>query len=94
LGEIKQFDHIEYDVHHHELGDSFIWEDVPSCPTSLLHYPNYPFDLAYMFIATCQIDHGATWHRLNQELEMREFTVVVHRRDVKTTLEIILMSFI
>jgi hypothetical protein len=64
---------------------------VPGCPTSLLHYPNSPFDLGYVLFGTCQIDHGATCHRLNQGLERREFTVGVDRIDVETTLEIILI---
>jgi hypothetical protein len=78
-------------VYCHELGNSFKWEAVPSCPTSLLHYPNSPFDFGYVLIGTCQIDHGATWHRLNQGLEGRDFSVSVHRLDVETTLEIILI---
>jgi hypothetical protein len=57
---IKKFDHIEHNVDHHELGNSFIWETVPSCPTSLIHYPSSPFDLRYVLIGTCQLDHGAT----------------------------------
>jgi hypothetical protein len=45
----------------------------------------------YVLVGTYQIDHGATWNRLSQGLERREFTVGVHRIDVKTTLEIILI---
>jgi hypothetical protein len=88
LKKIKQFDHIEHNVDRHELGNSFILEAVPSCPTSLLHYPNYQLNLGYVVIGTCQIDHGAIWHRLNQGLERREFAIGVHRLDVETTLEI------
>jgi hypothetical protein len=78
-------------VDRHELGNSFIWEAVPSCSTSLLHYPNSPFDLGYVLIGTCQIDHGATWHRLNQRLERSTFAVGVHHLDVEIMLEIILI---
>jgi hypothetical protein len=88
---IKQFDHIEHNVDHHELGNCFKWEAVPGCPTSILHYPNSPFDIGYVLVGTCQIDHGATWHRLNQGLERQKIVVGVHRLDVKTTLEIILI---
>jgi hypothetical protein len=70
----------------HDLGNYFVWEAVPSCLTSLLHYPNYPFDLGYLIIGTFQIDHGATWYRLDQGLERREFVVGVHRLDVETAL--------
>jgi hypothetical protein len=90
-GKIKQFDHIEHNVDRHELGNYFMWEAVPSCPTSLLHYPNSYFYLGYVLIGTCQIDHGATLHRLNQGLERRKSTVGVHRLDVETTLDIILI---
>jgi hypothetical protein len=78
-------------VDRDELGNSFKWEAVPSCPTSLLHYPNYPLDLGYVLVGTCQIDHGGTWHRLNQGLERREFAVGVHRLDSETTPGIILI---
>jgi hypothetical protein len=88
---MKQFDHIEHNVDRHELGNSFIWDAVPSCPTSLLHYQNSPFDLGYVIIGTCQIDHGATWNRLNQGLERREFSVSMQHLDVETTVEIILI---
>jgi hypothetical protein len=57
----------------------------------ILHYLNSPFDLGYVLIGACQIDHGATWYRLNQGLERREFAVGVHRLDVETTLEIVLI---
>jgi hypothetical protein len=76
-------------VDRHELGNSFIWEAVSSCPTSLLHYLNSPFDIRYVLIGTCQIDHGVTWYILNQGLE-RPHSVGVHRLDVETTVEIIL----
>jgi hypothetical protein len=78
-------------VDRHELGNYFKWEAVPGCPISFLHYPNYPFDLGYVLVGTCQIDHGATWHILNQGLQRRESAVGVHRLDVETTLEIILI---
>jgi hypothetical protein len=79
-------------VDHHELRNSFIWEAVPSCPTLLLHYQNSLFDLRYVLIGTCQIDHGATWQRLNQGLERRKFAIGVHRLDVETMVEIILID--
>jgi hypothetical protein len=88
---INQFDHIEHNVDRHELENCFKWEAVPGCPTSFLHYPNSPLDLGYVRIGTCQIDHEATWHRLNQGLERRKLAVGVHGLDVETTLEIILI---
>jgi hypothetical protein len=78
-------------VDRHELGNCFKREAVPVFPTSFLHYPNSTLDIGYVLIGTCQIDHGATWQRLNQGLERREFAIGVHRLDVETTLEIILI---
>jgi hypothetical protein len=37
-----------------------------------------------VLIGTCQIDHGATWHIINQGLERRELAIGVHRLDVET----------
>jgi hypothetical protein len=87
----QQFDHIEHNVDRREVGNSFVWEAVPSCPTSLLHYPNSPFYLGYVLIGTCQIEHGSTWHRLNQGLERRKFAVGVHCLDVETMFEMLLI---
>jgi hypothetical protein len=47
-----------------------------------------------VFIGTFQIDHGATWHILNQGLERSEFAIGVHRPDVETTPEIILIHLL
>jgi hypothetical protein len=78
-------------VDRHEFGNSFKWEAVPNCPTLFFHYPNSQFDLGYLLVGTCQIDHGSNCHRLNQGLERREFDVGMHRLYVETTLEILLI---
>jgi hypothetical protein len=70
----------------HELGDCVKREAVSSCSASLLHYPNSTFDLGYVLIGTCQIDHGATWNRFDQGIERCKFTSSMHRRDVETML--------
>jgi hypothetical protein len=44
----------------------------------------------YVLVGTCQVDHRATWNGFNQGLERREFTIGMHRRDMETTLKIVL----
>jgi hypothetical protein len=45
-----------------ELGNSLGEETVPSGPVSIFHYPDPTFDLVYVLIGTCQVDHRATWN--------------------------------
>jgi hypothetical protein len=91
---IQQLEDIEYNMDRHELGDSLEWETVPSGPVSLFHYPDPTFDLRYLLVGTFQVDHRATWNGFNQGLERREFTVGMHRRDMETKLEIVLVHLV
>jgi hypothetical protein len=49
-------------------------------------------DLGHVLVGTGQVEHRSTWNGLKQRLQGREFAVGVHRCDVRTTLEIILIN--
>jgi hypothetical protein len=80
-------------VDHHELGNYLKWKGVPIGLTPLLQYSDSPFDLRYVLVGTCQVDHGANWNRLNQGLQGCKFTVGMHRHDMETTLKMVLIHF-
>jgi predicted metal-dependent TIM-barrel fold hydrolase len=90
----QQIDNIEYNMDLHELGDSFERETVQSGPASVLHYPYPTFDLRYVLVDTCHVDHMETWNGFNQGLERREFTVGMHLREIETMLEIVLVHLL
>jgi hypothetical protein len=81
-------------VDRHELGDPLKWKTVPSGPTEVLHYPDSAFDLRYVLVGSSQVDHMFAWNKLNQGLEGREFAIGVHRRDMETTLDIVLIHLL
>jgi hypothetical protein len=81
-------------VDRHELGYCLKQKTVPSGPTTLFHYPDTTFHLGYVLVGTYQVDHRATWHGFNQGLERCEFTGGMYRRDVETTLEILLVHLL
>jgi hypothetical protein len=83
------FDDIEHNLDCQELRDLFKWKAVPYCSASFLHYPDSSLNFGYVLIVTLQVYQWSTWHRLDQRLERREFAIRVHRRGVKSLLEII-----
>jgi hypothetical protein len=79
---------------HHELEDLLECETVTSGPALLLHYPDPKFDIRYVLVGTCQVDHMANWNGFNEGLEIHKFTVGMHHRDMETTLEIVLVHLL
>jgi hypothetical protein len=82
----QQLDGIEYSMDRHELVDCVKRKTVPIATASIFHYPDPAFDLGYVLVGTCQVDHRATWHGFNQGIERCEFTIGMYCRDVVTTL--------
>jgi hypothetical protein len=81
-------------VDHQELVDTLKWKDVPCLSASFLHYPYSSFNLGYVLIGTRQVYQRSTCHRLDQGLVRREFAIGVYRRDLKSSMEIILVHLI
>jgi hypothetical protein len=79
---------------HHELEDSLERETMPSGPASIFHYPYPTFDLRYVLVGTCQVDHRDTLNGFTQGRERRKFTVGMHRHDMENTLEIVLVHLL
>jgi hypothetical protein len=73
-----------------DFGGSLEWETVSRGPALILHYPDPMFDLRYVLIGTCQVDHRSTWNGFNQGLE-RQFTLGMHHRYMENMLEIVLV---
>jgi hypothetical protein len=90
----QQFDDIEHNVDRQELRDPLKWKAVPCCSTLFRHYPVSSRNSGYVLIGTRQVYQWSTWHRLNQGLDRREFAIGVHRRDMKSSLEIILIHLL
>jgi hypothetical protein len=90
----QHFDDIEHNVDRQELRYRLKWKAVPCCSASIIHYPDSSSNLWYVIIGTHQVYQLSTWHKLNQGLERREFAIGVHRHDVKSLLEIILIHLI
>jgi hypothetical protein len=87
----QQFGDIEHNVDRQELRYPLKWKAVPCCSASFLHYPESSFNFGYVLIGTHQVYQRSTCHRLDQGLDRREFAIGVHRCDVKSLLEIILV---
>jgi hypothetical protein len=94
VGGGQEFYNIKHNVDRQELRDPLKWKDVPCCSASFFHYPYSSLNVGYVVIGTRQVYQRSAWHRLEQGLERREFTIGVHRRDMKSSLEIILVHLL
>ncbi len=59
---VEQFDGVKHNVAGKELGYALERKTVLSCSAFLLDHPDSTFDLRYVLIAACQVDHLATRH--------------------------------
>jgi hypothetical protein len=85
---------MEHNVDRQELWDPLKWKAVPCFSASFLHYPDSLFNFGYVLIGICQVYQWSTCHRFDQGLDRYEFAISVHRRDVKSSLEIIFIHLL
>jgi hypothetical protein len=91
-GEIEQLNGMEHNVYHQEL----CWyplkqKAVSSNSAPFLYHPDSTFDFRDMLVAASQVDHWATWHRLDQSCNGCKFPIRMHRCDAKATMKVVLV---
>jgi hypothetical protein len=64
---------------------------VSGSSAPFLYHPDLTFDFRDMLVAASQVDHGATWYRLDQRRKGFEVPVRMHHCDAEATMEIILV---
>jgi hypothetical protein len=77
-----------------KLWDTLKWEAMTSSSAPFLHDPDSAFDFRDMLVCTGQVDHGATWHGLDEGLKRCKFAIRVHGCDSKAASEVVLINFL